>query len=362
MKVKNRVLVIFFYLIVQASTSIASQSKNIDEIRKEVYNITYGHIPARAIHIAAKYKIFGELKKSPKSSEDIARVLNLNAKNLNGLMMILANHKILDVDIEGIYSLNKYSSLLVSDSEDSILKSVAKESDIRRWEAIGNIEIAIKDGKTPFDEIYGEDFYEYLNKNPEAAKLFNDGMTNYSEKENKDIARLYAFEQFKTICDVGGSDDSLISKILDNNPDVQGIVLDLKSAILGSEILKDPKYKKRLSGIAGDFFNTVPRADAYIVKRVLHNWSDEKSVHILKNCVGNILDKSKGRIFVIEKIMPNTPDGDRLIDSNMISMALKGEPERGLKEFRKIGRKAGLEIDKVIKSKTGVSLIVFKIG
>ena len=95
---------------------------------------------------------------------------------------------------------------------------------------------------------------------------------------------------------------------------------------------------------------------------MLHNWSDKKSVHILKNCVENLADKSKGRIFVIEKIIPNIPDGDRLIDSTMLSMALKGKPERSLKEFREIGRQAGLEIEKVIKSKTGISLIVYKIS
>jgi hypothetical protein len=33
-----------------------------------------------------------------------------------------------------------------------------------------------------------------------------------------------------------------------------------------------------MTGIAGDFFDSVPAADLYLLKFVLHDWSDESCV------------------------------------------------------------------------------------
>ena len=115
-----------------------------------------------------------------------------------------------------------------------------------------------------------------------------------------------------------------------------------------------------MKGVVGDFFKGVPKADAYMIKRVLHNWNEADSIKILKNSVAALNDKKNGRIFVVEKLIPKHLDGSPLIDFSLLSIALGSTPERTLDEFKYIASKASLELEKVIDSGAGVSLMVFK--
>ncbi len=329
--------------------------------RAEILNTTYAHISARALHLAAYYKIFDLIDEKGTYAQELAEKLKFNDANLEGLLMVLANHGILEKSSDGKYSLNEKSKMLVSTASGSLQPAVAKEYDNRRWSSIGRLDIAVVEGGNPFETLYNETFYDYLDNNKAAADLFNKGMTNFSGKENKEIPSLYDFGKFKTICDVGGSDGSLISEILTKYQTVNGSVLDLKSAIRESSILKNNKFGNRLSGIEGDFFKSIPSSDAIILKRVIHNWSNEDCIRILKNCVSAINDTNLGRIFIIEKVMPTIPDGSLLIDTSLGGIALGGSHERTISEFNKLAQSAGLELEKNLDTKTGISVLVFKI-
>ena len=329
--------------------------------RAEILNTTYAHISARALHFAAYYKIFDLIEEKGSHAQELAEKLKFNDTNLEGLLMVLANHGILEKSSDGKYSLNEKSKMLVSTASGSLQPAVAKEYDNRRWSSIGRIDIAVVEGRNPFEALYNETFYDYLDNNKAAADLFNKGMTNFSGKENKEIPSLYDFGKFKTICDVGGSDGSLISEILTKYQTVNGSVLDLKSAIRESSILKNNKFGNRLSGIEGDFFKSIPSSDAIILKRVIHNWSNEDCIKILKNCVSAINDTNLGRIFIIEKVMPTIPDGSLLIDTSLGGIALGGSHERTISEFNKLAQSAGLELEKNLDTKTGITVLVFKI-
>ena len=47
---------------------------------------------------------------------------------------------------------------------------------------------------------------------------------------------------------------------------------------------REPGIAERYEMVAGDFFESVPEADAYIMKYVLHDWDDDRCVRILSNC------------------------------------------------------------------------------
>lgn len=74
----------------------------------------------------------------------------------------------------------------------------------------------------------------------------------------------------RTIVDLGGGHGRLLSAVLEASPDSQGILLDLPAMIA--------RYRERLAGVprltlrGGDFFESVPRADAYILCNVVTNW------------------------------------------------------------------------------------------
>jgi hypothetical protein len=88
-------------------------------------------------------------------------------------------------------------------------------------------------------------------------------------------------------------------------------------------------------------FREVPRADAYFMKMILHDWNDEECVKILSNI--QKASPSGGRIFIVEHVVPGpeTPHFAKLFDIHMMC-ALTGR-ERTEKEYAVLLERAGLQ-------------------
>lgn len=326
-----------------------AQSWSNDKIRK----VGYGHLGARALHVAAYFKLFDTLQDGPKTAAEMSTP-EQSADAVKRLMRTLANHQLVLMDENERFSLNDESRLLVSTADDSLQPAMAKEFDLNRWQAIGNIHQLLDKDIPAHEQVFGKSYYEYLTTNSEASQNFHKGMKNFSESEDTGVAEADLFKTHSNYCDIGGGTGGLVAKVLANNPKLKGILFDLPETISQSRVT-------HIKLAAGSFFNgeTIPGADVYTVKRVLHNWKDPESVLILKNIRAKLSDLQKGRVLVIERVVPVTPDGSYLGDSDIIGMALGGK-ERTLAEFIEIGRQAGLELEEQRMLNTGVSILVFR--
>ena len=85
--------------------------------------------------------------------------------------------------------------------------------------------------------------------------------------------------------DVGGATGSLLYSLMQVNPNLRGIVYDrpenVSQAQAGAISLG---LSERSAVVAGDFFESVPAGDLYLLRFILHDWSDEDCIRILKNC------------------------------------------------------------------------------
>ena len=108
--------------------------------------------------------------------------------------------------------------------------------------------------------------------------------------------------------------------------------------------------------VAGDFFENVPPgADAYILKKVVHDWDDERAVTILANCRASMA--RTGRVLVVECVVS---DGDessfsKLLDLNMLVM--NGGRERTQAEFQGLFAAAGLRMTRVLPTLSPLSIV-----
>lgn len=317
-----------------------------------IRKVAYGHLSARVLHVACYYKLFDALQGSSKRAEEIVSGTGMKADTVKRMMRVLANHGIVTMDEDGKFSLNDQSRLLVSSAPNSLQPALAKEFDLKRWQAIGNVHKTLDNELDSFKQLYGQSYYAYLGENKEAAELFNKGMKNFSEREDEQVAKAAVFENFKVYCDVGGGTGGLISRILEQHPGMNGILLDLAKAI---DLCTLPNVTK----ISGSFFEKVPPAEVYTIKRVLHNWKDDECITILANTKAALLDKEKGRILVVEKVLPSKVDGSILIDSDVVGLAFGGR-ERTLGEFIELGRKAELSLEDQILLSAGISILIYK--
>jgi hypothetical protein len=108
--------------------------------------------------------------------------------------------------------------------------------------------------------------------------------------------------------------------------------------------------------VAGDFFECVPEAgDAYIMKKVIHDWHDERAVKILENCRRAMIPG--GKVLIAETIVPpgNEPHPIKVMDLNML--AVTGGLERTQEQYERLFARAGLRLVRVIATGSPLSIL-----
>ncbi|XP_042486940.1 (R,S)-reticuline 7-O-methyltransferase-like [Macadamia integrifolia] len=87
------------------------------------------------------------------------------------------------------------------------------------------------------------------------------------------------------VVDVGGGTGMAVAEIVESHPHIKGINFDLPHVVVTA-----PQYPG-VSHVGGDMFVSIPKADAHFLKWVLHDWSDENCINILKNCWKGLPEK-----------------------------------------------------------------------
>lgn len=89
-----------------------------------------------------------------------------------------------------------------------------------------------------------------------------------------------------TVVDVGGSTGTTMAALSEKYPQLHCTVQDLPSTIARRPAL--PQHlESRINFMACDFFTEQPikEADVYFFRMILHDWSDEEAIRILKGLV-----------------------------------------------------------------------------
>jgi len=313
----------------------------------QMMQIITGFWTSCCIYNAAKLNIADLLGNKPQTTEQLAEATHTDAPSLYRMMRALASVDIFSENEKGEFSNTVLSETLKSDVPVSMkAMTIAQLGD--HYNAWGNLLYSIKTGNIAFDKVEGMDIWKYYETHPEEGLNFMKAMTGSTPAAIKNVIPAYDFSAFKTIVDVGGGNGALLMAILQTAMDAKGIVFD--EEYVTDETQKEIAAKnlgERCSTKAGSFFDILPDgADCYLMKHVLHDWNDEKSIQILSNC--NKAMKPGSKLLVIEAVIPtgNTPHPGKFMDINM--MAMTGGKERTEKEFSTLFAKAGLKLTRVI--------------
>jgi ubiquinone/menaquinone biosynthesis C-methylase UbiE len=199
--------------------------------------------------------------------------------------------------------------------------------------------------------------WDFWASHPRNAQIFNQAMSEVTAIMEPAILAAYDFSGFNKIVDVGGGRGTLIGSILRTCPNARGVVLDLPHVIeLGRQHIQEQGLSARCDLVSGDFFESVPEGgDAYILKWVVHDWDDERSIAILKKCHRAMQPNSK--LCVIEAVIPagNQPFLHKFMDLNMLVMA--GGRERTEAEYRALFDAAGFHLNRIMPTPMEAAVI-----
>jgi hypothetical protein len=138
---------------------------------------------------------------------------------------------------------------------------------------------------------------------------------------------------------------------------MQGVLFDLPEVVSGVPADRLAACGGRLRVEAGSFFERVPQGcDAYMMKHIIHDWSDEHCRTILKLIRAEL--SPHGRLLVCELVMPEEPGPApaKMLDIEMLVMTVGGK-ERTPAEFAELFASAGLKLGRIVTTPTPISLV-----
>lgn len=309
---------------------------------------------AQMVCVAAELRIADFLAGGPKHVDELARATKSHAPSLHRLLRALASLDLCDEREDGSFALSPGGSPLVSGAPNT-LRSWLLWFGRYHWPVWGKLLHSVKTGESARKLATGTDgFAGLLERDPEAAALFNETMEQLTRLVAGEMVRAYDFTGMRRIVDVGGGHGVLIATILQAYPAMTGVVFDLPHAIAGARTqMEKAGLLGRCDLVAGSFFESIPAgADAYLLKNIVHDWNDERSQIILQNCRRAI--PTDGKLLLIERIMPArlqaTSAHRAMAYADLAMLVGPGGRQRTEVEFRKLLDASGFALTRIIST------------
>ncbi|XVF36926.1 hypothetical protein REPUB_Repub19eG0101000 [Reevesia pubescens] len=197
----------------------------------------------------------------------------------------------------------------------------------------------ILEGGVPFERVYGMTAFEYPGTDQRFNRVFNQAMSNHTTLIMRKILDVYkGFDGVEVLVDVGGGIGVALTLISSKYPHIKAINFDLP------HVLADAPTYSGVEHVGGDMFESVPKGDAIFMKWILHDWSDEHCLKLLKNCWEAL--PNVGKVIIVESILPEAPDNsvssNIVCEQDLFMLAQNpGGKERTRKEYEALALRTG---------------------
>jgi hypothetical protein len=313
-----------------------------------IVQLAFGSMASQTVRAAVRLGVFDLIGDGRRPAVEVAADAGAEHQPMTRLLRALAGLGLLEEHEPDAFSVAPAGALLRSGRPDSLASFVRVFTDpaiVRAWDSL---DISSRTGGIAFDAVFGTDFFSHLGRHPELSADFK-----ASEETAAVLPHAYDFGRFTSVTDVGGGDGTVLAGVLAAHPELTGVLHDTKDGLAQAHKTLDRHgVADRCSLAPGDFFRSVPGgSDLYLIKSVLHDWSDDQAVTILGHCC-EVLPPG-GRVLIVEPVLPEVvgtgaaahaaDDGiTYLSDLNMLVNL--GGRERTRKDFEEVCQRAGLSI------------------
>jgi hypothetical protein len=316
-----------------------------------------GYRITQILYVAARLGLPDLLAEGPKTAEELAVATKTHGRSLHRLLRALASTGVFAERTDGKFESTPLSDTLRAETADSQRAFALSYGEPWWWNAFGELLHSVQTGETAFSRVYGTTFFEYLDRHPDAARVFNANMTAGTRVVADALATAYDFSEVNVLVDIGGGQGALAAAVLRQNPRARAVIFDQQTVLDdATPVLQELGILPRCDLSPGDFFKAVPAGgDLYTLKDIIHDWDDARADVILQNVRRAMRPDSK--LLLVERVIPpgNEPFGGKLVDITML--VFTGGMERTEPEYNSLLHRAGLTLNRVIPLKTGASAI-----
>jgi len=317
----------------------------------------FGAWVAQALYAAVRLGIPDALKSGPLTADEVSAAVGTDPAATYRLMRALASQSVLTRRRDGRFALTRTGRALVSDNPAGVAPMIALIGDPAHREHWSNVEHSVRTGETAVEKVRGMPMFEYLDTDPELAQVFNDAMTGASAIAIESAVPAYDFGSSKLIVDVGGGHGALLAAVLRQAPGARGVLFDLPQVVAGAgAAMTTAGVASRCDIQGGSFFESVPAGgDTYLLKTVIHDWDDEKSLTILRNVRGAIAPD--GTLLLFEMVLPEGAPAHLGLVLDLEMLVAAGGQERTRGQYAGLLSKAGFRLQRVIPTTSPMSII-----
>lgn len=292
---------------------------------------------------------------SPRPAAALAAATGTHERSLYRVLRFLASQGVFKETAPGHFDHTPLSSLLRSDAEGSF--RAAARLFHRFFPGWDGLDHAVRTGEPGFNKVFGQGVFDYVMSHPDAGPILDAGMTSIHGYETAAMLDAYDFSGVKVLADIGGGNGSLLAGVLGRYPQMKGILFDLGHVVgRAAERLTQAGLAGRCQVVEGSFFDTVPAgADAYLMRHIIHDWTDEQSLQILGHC--RTAMPRDGRLLLVECVVPLSNEPSPAKDFDMTMMTFPGGMERTEAEFKDLLARGGFTLTSVTATTTMVSVV-----
>jgi hypothetical protein len=309
-----------------------------------------GYWVTQILSVAARTDMLEQLLDGPLSAHEVAARAGLHA---NSTERVLRGCSLVEVTREeepGLFSLTELGRGLTRSHPRSQRDAAVMLGDPGHWLSWGQLEHTVRTGEPAYVKALGvENVFHYFDKQPDEAERFHRSMVSMTSAFIGQLETAYDFTPFGTIADIGGGHGLLLGSVLRWAPAARGILFDQPEVIAGAtEQLGSLGVEARVTRLGGSFFESIPAgADLYMMKHILHDWTDDQCAIILDN-VRKVIGPD-GRLLVLDALLPDPPASNPgvLMDLNM--MVMTGGRERREGDFASLFARCGFELRRVVR-------------
>ncbi|MFD6077799.1 AMP-binding protein [Streptomyces hydrogenans] len=269
-----------------------------------------------------------------------AGLIDADPDALGRLLSALAPAGFFAGDPDGGFRLTALGARLRRDDPRSLSASLVNAESQLAWLRAAD---TFRTGAASFDGDGDGDFFGVKNSRRGENVAFLRRMRERTGRLYRQAAEAVDWSDSRVILDIGGADGFLLGEILSVAPHASGVLFDRPT------VIDEVNLRGGVPGcraVPGDFFAAVPTgADTHLLCSVLHDWTDEQAVDILRSSRRALA--AGGRLLVIEMLVPEdgTPHVSRWSDLGM--MVLTGGRERDRAGFARILEAAGYRTHRV---------------
>jgi len=316
---------------------------------------------AALVYAAVKLDLPDKMGERTWTVEQLAGALGTSAPHLFRFLRGLATLGICRELPDGTFALAPGGWSLRSDSHSRLNKKVQIVVE-QYWRPWSDLVSCLKTGKPAFDHVFGMNVTDWRRENAAQGVMFATYLTDETFAHAGSILEvLECGAEAKKVADIGGGWGAMLTPLLIAFPHLTGVLFETPHMIDMAKpflhVFDQFHLLDRIELVPGDFFEAVPvKADLYLLKNVLQQWTDAEALAILHNLRRAMPEGA--RLAIIERLMPERAADDPaaiMVDLHM--MTITGGKTRSVAEFTALLREAGLTPAKTTSTTSGLAVI-----